>query len=104
MGALIDAISQEWRRKSEDRREPLLDAKVTSFFIRKCNEVFGRDKTENGRVIPVIAATFEIGEKYMSSVIKTVDRPEFKALYVAEQSPFRQKNGAYTLTVRRREL
>lgn len=100
MGELIDAISEDYRRRSRESKEPVTDAKILSFMQQKCDEMFNRKKTSSdGSEVPVVSFRLEIPESYISSVIRAAQNPVFSSTYSIVQEGNRQSNGSYIISV-----
>ena len=101
MGELLNAISDDYRRRSRESTEPVTDAKILSFMQQKCDEMFNRKKTSSdGLEAPVVSFRLEIPEGYISSVIRAAQNPVFSSTYYIVQEGNRQSNGSYLISVR----
>lgn len=100
MGELLNAISEDYRRRSRESKEPVTDAKILSFMQQKCDEMFNRKKTSSdGFEVPVVSFRLEIPENYISSVIRAAQNPVFSSTYSIVQEGNRQSNGSYIISV-----
>lgn len=101
MGELLNAISDDYRRRSRESTEPVTDAKILSFMQQKCDEMFNRKKTSvDGSEVPAVSFRLEIPEGYISSVIRATQDPVFSSAYYIVQEGNRQSNGSYIISVR----
>lgn len=101
MGELLNAISDDYRRRSRESTEPVTDAKILSFMQQKCDEMFNRKKTSSdGLEAPVVSFRLEVPEGYISSVIRAAQNPVFSSTYYIVQEGNRQSNGSYIISVR----
>lgn len=105
MGELLNAISEDYRRRSRESTEPVTDAKILSFMQQKCDEMFDRKKiSSDGFEVPVTSFRLEIPGGYISSVIRAAQDPMFSSTYYIVQEGNRQSNGSYIISVHQKGI